>query len=127
MNQQAEQAGYDQQTLESFRVELLKQRVMVLSALQRRNGPALVEELNGADSMDRAQVLHQNIEQKVFHEQELLDIDEALSRIKAETYGCCQGCKKPIPLRRLIAIPTAKRCVACQAAKEPSLRNSRGY
>jgi DnaK suppressor protein len=45
---------------------------------------------------------------------ELRDIDSALLRIKAGTYGTCVDCGDPIPPERLQAQMTAQRCIACQ-------------
>ena len=39
----------------------------------------------------------------------------ALSRIAAGTYGVCAACGCTIPAARMAAMPTATRCVACQA------------
>ncbi|WP_345750776.1 TraR/DksA family transcriptional regulator [Microbacterium rhizophilus] len=44
---------------------------------------------------------------------ELSDIDAALARIDAGTYGVCEVCGEPIPEGRLLARPTATRCVRC--------------
>lgn len=41
------------------------------------------------------------------------DIEHALSRIDATTYGSCESCGAPIPFERLEAIPYARTCVAC--------------
>lgn len=41
------------------------------------------------------------------------DIDDALARIEAGTYGACERCHDPIPLERLEAVPHARFCVAC--------------
>jgi RNA polymerase-binding transcription factor DksA len=41
------------------------------------------------------------------------DIEHALSRIDASTYGSCESCGAPIPFERLEAIPYARTCVAC--------------
>ena len=41
------------------------------------------------------------------------DADAALRRIAAGTYGMCSGCGDPIPYARLLALPTATRCVGC--------------
>jgi RNA polymerase-binding protein DksA len=46
--------------------------------------------------------------------QQLQEIDEALERIKNDTFGICEMCKGPIPRRRLEAIPHAKYCLQCQ-------------
>ena len=43
------------------------------------------------------------------------EIDEALARIKARTYGACERCQQPIPKPRLRALPYARLCVACKS------------
>ncbi|NPV13951.1 hypothetical protein HPY86_03350 [candidate division WOR-3 bacterium] len=47
----------------------------------------------------------------------LRDIDDALSKIAAGTYGICELCGEPIPLARLEAVPAARFCMKC-AQKE---------
>ena len=49
---------------------------------------------------------------------ELGDIEAALERIQAGTYGQCIDCGITIPTARLNAYPTAKRCVDCQSSTE---------
>jgi DnaK suppressor protein len=49
---------------------------------------------------------------------ELREVDLALARIRAGTYGECRDCGEPIALARLAAYPTATRCLACQAKHE---------
>lgn len=44
----------------------------------------------------------------------LVYIEQALSRIKKETYGICKVCNELIPKRRLEAVPTATKCVSCK-------------
>lgn len=48
----------------------------------------------------------------------IAEIDLALARVEDGTYGECEECENPIPIARLRAIPTARRCVECQAALE---------
>ena len=57
------------------------------------------------------------------HIQELRDIDAASARMKDSSYGVCAGCGDDIPFERLMAYPTAKRCLACQARRESSYRH----
>ncbi len=45
-------------------------------------------------------------------------IDAALLRIANGTYGTCADCGKPIPLKRLKALPTTLYCVNCAARRE---------
>jgi RNA polymerase-binding transcription factor DksA len=38
--------------------------------------------------------------------------------LRQDVFGVCEGCHRAIPLARLRAVPTARRCAACQAAEE---------
>ncbi len=49
---------------------------------------------------------------------ELTEIDHALSRIEAGTYGLCSNCGKPIGVARLRARPYAELCIDCARALE---------
>lgn len=44
-------------------------------------------------------------------ERQLDEIEKALARMEAGTYGICEVCQKDIPFERLQAHPTARRCV----------------
>ncbi len=48
----------------------------------------------------------------------LLDIDEALKRMKDKTYGKCSTCGKSISKKRLLAVPHAKLCIPCKRKEE---------
>ncbi|WP_432824549.1 TraR/DksA family transcriptional regulator [Dactylosporangium sp. CA-092794] len=43
----------------------------------------------------------------------LADLDDALARLAAGTYGGCERCGRPIPAERLAARPAARTCVGC--------------
>ena len=43
------------------------------------------------------------------------EIEAALARVDAGTYGTCESCGKPIPQARLEAVPEATLCVACKS------------
>jgi DnaK suppressor protein len=49
---------------------------------------------------------------------ELNEVEAALARMRAGTYGECRDCGEPIALARLSAYPTAMRCLACQERHE---------
>ena len=49
---------------------------------------------------------------------ELDQVDAALRRIEAGTYGQCIDCGVEIPAARLQATPEASRCIACQEKAE---------
>jgi len=56
----------------------------------------------------------------------LFEIDEALKRLKDNTFGDCLGCGKPIPKKRLNAIPYASLCIQCQSKSETQRRKPEG-
>jgi len=43
------------------------------------------------------------------------DVDRALAKLDAGTYGTCEQCGQPIPKARLKALPSATLCVACKS------------
>lgn len=51
-------------------------------------------------------------------EERLEEIEAALKRIEAGTFGTCTSCGKPIPAGRLLALPHAALCVSCQSRLE---------
>jgi len=48
-------------------------------------------------------------------ERRLADAEVALSRWDAGEYGVCEVCGGQIPVERLMARPTTRRCVTCAA------------
>ena len=48
----------------------------------------------------------------------LLQVEHALGRIEAGTYGQCETCGQPIGKHRLQAFPRATMCLACKQAEE---------
>ena len=43
----------------------------------------------------------------------MTEVDAALQRLDAGTYGTCESCGEPIAAGRLEARPVARRCVPC--------------
>jgi DnaK suppressor protein len=50
--------------------------------------------------------------------QAIEEIDAALQRIAKGTYGKCEGCRQPIPVTRLRALPVTRFCVKCARRQE---------
>ena len=48
----------------------------------------------------------------------MLRVEEALDKIKRNTYGICEECEESIEERRLEALPWVKLCITCQSRKE---------
>ena len=57
---------------------------------------------------------------------EIADIDRALERIEAGSYGECEVCGEPIDDERLAARPAARYCIEHQKESEAA-SGSRGY
>lgn len=62
-----------------------------------------------------AQVNHADVVRDI---EEIRDIEAALRRLAAGTWGTCVTCHRAIPEDRLAAYPTAKRCQPCQQQHE---------
>jgi RNA polymerase-binding transcription factor DksA len=67
----------------------------------------------GTTAFDRAQVTALLAQARAH----LADLDSALDRLAAGTYGTCERCGEPIPAGRLEARPAAATCVACAARR----------
>jgi RNA polymerase-binding transcription factor DksA len=50
--------------------------------------------------------------------QEIRDIEETRKRMKTAGFGVCSDCGGDIEFNRVLAYPTAKRCVRCQRQHE---------
>jgi DnaK suppressor protein len=48
----------------------------------------------------------------------LKEIDRALAKIEAGTFGVCENCGQPIAEERLLAIPYATQCIDCKRREE---------
>jgi DnaK suppressor protein len=51
-------------------------------------------------------------------EAKIADVERALERLEAGTYGVCEACGQPIAEARLEAYPAARFCRADQARSE---------
>jgi RNA polymerase-binding transcription factor DksA len=47
----------------------------------------------------------------------LAEVDAAVARVAAGTYGTCEGCGRAIGAERLEARPTARTCIRCASAR----------
>jgi RNA polymerase-binding transcription factor DksA len=52
----------------------------------------------------------------VHAERRLGELDAALERVDAGTYGACESCGRPISPERLDALPATRTCTACAGA-----------
>ena len=102
-------------------LEALRQRALARAADLRRAFDALVEATEGSNVDDE----HDPEGTTIAFERsqlaaaldraaaEVAEVDAALDRVAAGTYGRCEVCGAPIPAGRLTARPTATRCLTC--------------
>lgn len=109
-----------------FKTQLIAARTELLSRMAHERGGVVSRAEVAADHYDnsfqsRAQIRTERQTEFALNEHEtaeLGDIDAALERIRAGTYGICTDCSVSIPPARLSAYPTAKRCIDCQSLSE---------
>jgi DnaK suppressor protein len=109
-----------------YRERLLQERTQLLQRIAEQRGGLVSRADMAADHFDnsfqsRAQIRSERQTEFAINEHEtaeLGDIEAALERLDAGTYGQCTDCGVTIPPARLNAYPTAKRCIACQTVAE---------
>ncbi len=108
--------------LEKFRQRLLAKRRELMTGVRGAN----VKDLeSSADEIQDIADQASNAYTKEFllsigdaERRMLKQVDEALHKIRQDTYGLCEGCGEPISERRLEALPFARLCIACQEEEE---------
>jgi len=112
--------------------DLLTSRLLELRA-EVQSAEQAQRELTGASAhevMDRKDEAAQRMSLDLGGVREQRDLDEmaevqaALQRLDAGTYGDCLDCGEPISLQRLQVQPAAQRCAPCQTAFEHAAAHS---
>ncbi len=114
-----------------------KQRAGHREALERqreelvRTGPAKIEPnrtdlastgVPDEDAQALSEMLQVLASQRNRGQAELLGkIDRALRKLREapDDYGLCEDCEEPISPRRLVLVPHAQLCSACQSKRDP--------
>ncbi len=110
---------------ESLKQLLLAQKVQLMNQIRQERGGMNSRSEAAAELAPAEQSHAQNITERdtAFalqeHALEELEATElALMRITQGTYGLCLGCETEIAITRLLAYPSAMRCIECQTATE---------
>lgn len=115
----------DREWVIMMRDSLVRRRNQILTALRSNRDQLAGAQRNYADIGDRAS---EGFEDEIaagllsIESDQLDEIEGALDRIEAGTFGACIDCGKPIPRKRLEILPFAKRCLACEGQKERHVR-----
>jgi DnaK suppressor protein len=107
--------AYFKKKLNEWKIEIIRANNEALY-----NG-SLDNNSTSADIVDQASsYTDKTVEMKAINRQIKLisKIDQALNRIKDNTYGFCAETGEPIGIKRLIARPIAELCIAAQEKHE---------
>jgi len=106
--------------LERQRADLLEEVGEVLT--QHRTPEALpdVSDQASAEEDQRFSIRIMEREQNL-----LKKVNEALDRMKKQTYGICEQCGEEIPYKRLKARPVTTFCIECKTLQEQKERSRR--
>ncbi|MDO8522523.1 MAG: TraR/DksA C4-type zinc finger protein [bacterium] len=78
---------------------------------QGTTGGLVGEEADPNDAADQMEELATNVPLVEELEKRYKDVAKALQNMEKGTYGVCEECEEPIPLKRLQANPAAHTCV----------------
>jgi DnaK suppressor protein len=118
-------ATMDKKRLENYQKKLQARREELLKSIARTE-----EEGRAADddpTVDLADKAANSYTKEFLFGQNNTDrttlqlIDQALERIKKNTYGVCEVCETELQQKRLDAVPWARHCTACQEKQEQGL------
>jgi DnaK suppressor protein len=110
--------------VDQFRNALLEERQRVLEAMKyiREEHPGNDDEMPlGTHLADNAALtLDQELDETLEENSSnlLAEIDAALERVEAGTYGTCANCGKEISPARLEAVPWATLCIDCKRQEQ---------
>jgi RNA polymerase-binding protein DksA len=108
--------GMEEQDLQCLKSLLLRQRQEIYDRLQglESDWDALsepdIEWEEEAQKADLTGLFYQLDERE---KKEIEEIDLALTKMAADTYGVCEKCRKPIALKRLEVLPATRFCKRC--------------
>jgi DnaK suppressor protein len=109
-----------QRALERQRADLLEE---VGEVLTQHKTPEALPDVSDQASAEEDQRFSMRIMER---EQKLLKkVNEALDRMKNQTYGICEQCGEDIPYKRLKARPVTTFCIECKTLQEQKERARR--
>jgi DnaK suppressor protein len=110
------------QRLEKFKQRLVAKRKELVSEVRGSNVGSLETNADGiqdiADQASSAYTKEFLLSIGDAERRMLRQVDEALDKIRQDTYGLCESCGEMINERRLEALPFARLCIKCQEKEE---------
>jgi DnaK suppressor protein len=89
---------------------------------ERKEGSPFGKREEGADEASELEKRLASIKRL---EESLNEVEHAIQKYEAGTYGLCDSCGQPIEPARLEAIPQASLCMKCKAAQEKDAKAAR--
>jgi DnaK suppressor protein len=120
-------SNFTDKQLEKFRRLLDRMEVLLRDEIDQRQNNASAERsarasaegtMDAMDEASAASLTDTHIAMMNHFELKWRDIESARVRMESGFYGTCTDCGADIGLDRLIAYPTAKRCIDCQNQHE---------
>ena len=112
--------------LKKEKAELLEKieqlRVLGQPSAERREGSPFGKREEGADE---ASELEKRLALEERLGESLNEVEHALQKYEAGTYGLCDSCGQPIEKARLEAIPQASLCLSCKAKQVKETKGAR--
>jgi DnaK suppressor protein len=121
--QNPSEAPYTTEQLQPVREAMLRRRRELLSAQAAHERDLADEQDRGPVPEEEELAAHQHTSfvsarmREGVH-REIQQLDEAMARLDAETYGRCEECDEPISLERLKVLPFTRLCAADAALDE---------
>ncbi len=99
---------------------LLRQKMSMAIQQRTSRDTSDLEANNGDDSEQSIADLQESLDTSILtkNTDELQAIEIAKESLENNNYGFCIACQGPIDFKRLLALPTAQRCLPCQEQHE---------
>ena len=112
--------------LKKEKAELLEKleqlRTLGQPSAERKEGSPFGKREEGADE---ASELEKRLALEERLGESLNEVEHALQKYEAGTYGLCDSCGQPIETGRLEAIPQASLCLSCKAKQAKEVKGAR--
>jgi len=118
----------EEKVLAARKTLLVMKEKLVAEGIGKSLPEALVRPFDIGDEGDRASSEHihdVSILLSARDKEKLIEIEDALEKIREGTYGICEECGEEIGGGRLKVMPLAKSCVPCQSRLEKEKAHQR--
>jgi DnaK suppressor protein len=113
-------------TLASFRRTLTSKQSELENGARNREDLTIETSLDELDRIQHASARDYAMHTLEWTSNRLREVQGALRRIDAGTFGVCAGCEQAINPKRLAAVPWAIYCFVCQESSDCEQKAPRG-